>query len=226
MNVLLTCVGLRVDVVQAFRDAVARMGGGLVVGTDASAIAPALPFCDVQVEAPPASDPGYADHVLATARDHDCAMVLPCSEWDLVLLADLAPRLAEQGCTAFIPDGEATRRCVDKLAMARFLEERGLGTPRTYAPDALPDDLRYQVEQYDERQRRRLDVKPGVTGWAQVNGRASVPWPERIEMDVWYVEHQSLRLDAEIVARTIGTLLSRDGTYKGPAGGWQPGGGA
>ena len=86
--------------------------------------------------------------------------------------------------------------------------------------------LRYQVEQYDERQRRRLDVKPGVTGWAQVNGRASVPWPERIEMDVWYVEHQSLRLDAEIVARTIGTLLSRDGTYKGPAGGWQPGGGA
>ena len=145
MNVLLTCVGLRVDVVQAFRDAVARAGGGLVVGTDASAIAPALPFCDVQVEAPPASDPGYADHVLATARDHDCAMVLPCSEWDLVLLADLAPRLADQGCTAFIPDAEATRRCVDKLAMARFLEERGLGTPRTYAPDALPDDLRYPV---------------------------------------------------------------------------------
>ena len=86
--------------------------------------------------------------------------------------------------------------------------------------------LRYQVEQYDERQRRRLDVKPGVTGWAQVNGRASVPWPERIEMDVWYVEHQSLRLDAEIVARTIATLVSRDGTYKGEAGGWQAGGSA
>ena len=145
MNVLLTCVGLRVDVVQAFRDAVARMGGGLVVGTDASPIAPALPFCDVQVEAPPASDPGYADHLLATAAEHDCRLVLPCSEWDLVLLADLAPRLAEQGCTAFIPDGEATRRCVDKLAMARFLEERGLGTPRTFAPDELPGDLRYPV---------------------------------------------------------------------------------
>jgi lipopolysaccharide/colanic/teichoic acid biosynthesis glycosyltransferase len=86
--------------------------------------------------------------------------------------------------------------------------------------------LQYQVEQYDDRQRRRLDVKPGVTGWAQVNGRASVPWPERIEMDVWYVEHQSLRLDAEIVARTVATLVSRDGTYKGAEGGWQGGGGA
>ena len=49
--------------------------------------------------------------------------------------------------------------------------------------------LRYQVEQYDERQRRRLDVKPGITGWAQIHGRASLPWPERIELDVWYVEH-------------------------------------
>lgn len=145
MNVLLTCVGLRVDVVQAFRDALARHGGGLVVGTDSSPIAPALPFCDVQVRAPLASDPGYADHVLATARAHDCAMVLPCSEWDLVLLADLAPRLAEGGCAAFLPDGEATRRCVDKLVMADFLAERGLGTPRTFHPDALPDDLRFPV---------------------------------------------------------------------------------
>lgn len=143
MNVLLTCVGLRVDVVTAFRDAVSRHGGGLVIGTDSSAIAPALPFCDVQVAAPPASDPGYADHVLATAREHGCAMVLPCSEWDLVLLADLTPQLAELGCRAFLPDGEATRRCVDKLAMADFLAAQGLGTPRTYAPDALPDDLRF-----------------------------------------------------------------------------------
>ncbi|MGI9117200.1 MAG: ATP-grasp domain-containing protein [Gaiellales bacterium] len=145
MNVLLTCVGLRVDVVTAFREAVARHGGGLVIGTDSSPIAPALPFCDVQVAAPPASDPGYADHVLATARAHGCAMVLPCSEWDLVLLADLAPRLAEIGCRAFLPDGEATRRCVDKLAMADYLAAQGLDTPRTFHLDRLPDDLRFPV---------------------------------------------------------------------------------
>ena len=145
MNVLLTCVGLRVDVVQAFRDALARHGGGRVIGTDSSAIAPALPFCDVAVRAPRAGDPGYAEHVLDTARAHDCALVLPCSEWDLVLLADLIPQLAEQGCTAFLPDGTATRRCVDKLEMARYLEAQGLYSPRTFAPDALPADLRYPV---------------------------------------------------------------------------------
>jgi lipopolysaccharide/colanic/teichoic acid biosynthesis glycosyltransferase len=78
--------------------------------------------------------------------------------------------------------------------------------------------LRYQVEQYDERQRHRLDVKPGITGWAQVNGRATLPWAERIELDVWYVEHRSPRLDAEILARTPSALFR--GTYKGDTGGW------
>ena len=145
MNVLLTCVGLRVDVVSAFREAVARHGGGRVIGTDSSAIAPALPFCDVQVKAPPASDPGYAEHVLQTVREHGCEMVLPCSEWDLVQLADLVPQLAELGCQAFLPGGEATRRCVDKLVMADFLAAQGLGTPRTFHPDALPTDLRFPV---------------------------------------------------------------------------------
>ena len=83
--------------------------------------------------------------------------------------------------------------------------------------------LRYQVEQYDERQRRRLEVRPGITGWAQIHGRASLPWAERIELDVWYVEHQSLRLDLSIMLRTVGTLFSRSGTYKGADGGWQEG---
>ncbi|HEU5244659.1 MAG TPA: sugar transferase [Gaiellaceae bacterium] len=79
--------------------------------------------------------------------------------------------------------------------------------------------LRYQVEQYDERQRHRLDVKPGITGWAQVNGRASLPWADRIELDVWYVEHRSPRLDLRILARTPLALFS--GTYKGETGGWK-----
>jgi lipopolysaccharide/colanic/teichoic acid biosynthesis glycosyltransferase len=80
--------------------------------------------------------------------------------------------------------------------------------------------LRYQVEQYDERQRHRLDVKPGITGWAQINGRASLPWNERIELDLWYVEHRSALVDLKILVRTPLALFR--GTYKGETGGWRP----
>ncbi len=84
--------------------------------------------------------------------------------------------------------------------------------------------LRYQVEQYSDRQRRRLDVKPGLTGWAQIHGRARLPWDERIELDVWYVDHRSPRVDLRILLRTPLALVS--GTYKGETGGWQGGGSA
>jgi lipopolysaccharide/colanic/teichoic acid biosynthesis glycosyltransferase len=70
-----------------------------------------------------------------------------------------------------------------------------------------------QVDRYTERQRRRLEVKPGITGWAQVNGRTSLPWPDRIELDVWYVEHRSLRLDLRILARTAWMLATGQGLY-------------
>jgi lipopolysaccharide/colanic/teichoic acid biosynthesis glycosyltransferase len=70
-----------------------------------------------------------------------------------------------------------------------------------------------QVDRYTDRQRRRLEVKPGITGWAQVNGRTSLPWPERIELDVWYVEHRSLRLDLRILARTVRLLATGHGLY-------------
>jgi len=79
--------------------------------------------------------------------------------------------------------------------------------------------LRYQVERYDERQRRRLEVRPGLTGWAQIHGRASLPWEERIELDVWYVEHRSPLVDLKILLRTPLALLG--GTYKGETGGWR-----
>jgi lipopolysaccharide/colanic/teichoic acid biosynthesis glycosyltransferase len=79
--------------------------------------------------------------------------------------------------------------------------------------------LRYQVEAYTDRQRRRLEVKPGLTGWAQIHGRAEVPWDDRIELDVWYVEHRSPWVDLEILARTPHALFR--GTYKGPTGGWR-----
>jgi lipopolysaccharide/colanic/teichoic acid biosynthesis glycosyltransferase len=78
-----------------------------------------------------------------------------------------------------------------------------------------------QVDRYTERQRRRLEVKPGITGWAQVNGRTSLPWPERIELDVWYVENRSLRLDLRILARTARMLASGHGLYSDePRQGW------
>src|SRR4051812_21968598 len=79
--------------------------------------------------------------------------------------------------------------------------------------------LRYQVERYTPHQRRRLDVKPGITGRAQIHGRATLPWPERIELDVWYVEHRTPRLDLKILLRTPLALFG--GTYKGATGGWQ-----
>ena len=79
--------------------------------------------------------------------------------------------------------------------------------------------LRYQVERYNERQRRRLDVRPGLTGWAQIHGRATLPWAERIELDVWYVEHRSSRVDLRILMRTPLALFG--GTYKGATGGWR-----
>ena len=70
-----------------------------------------------------------------------------------------------------------------------------------------------QVERYTPHQRRRLEVKPGITGWAQVNGRTALPWPERIELDVWYVDHRSVRLDLRILARTVRMLATGRGLY-------------
>jgi lipopolysaccharide/colanic/teichoic acid biosynthesis glycosyltransferase len=80
--------------------------------------------------------------------------------------------------------------------------------------------VRSQVERYTPRQRRRLEVRPGLTGWAQVHGRATLPWAERIELDVWYVDHRSPLLDLRILLRTPRALFG--GTYKGETGGWSP----
>ena len=79
-----------------------------------------------------------------------------------------------------------------------------------------------QVSQYTPRQRGRLAVAPGITGWAQVSGRATLPWHERIELDLWYIEHWSLRLDARILLRTARMLVSGKGLYRGETGGWRP----
>jgi lipopolysaccharide/colanic/teichoic acid biosynthesis glycosyltransferase len=80
--------------------------------------------------------------------------------------------------------------------------------------------LHYQVDQYDTFQRRRLEVLPGVTGWAQVSGRNELDWPSRIELDVWYVDHRSLRLDAYILASTFKTLFRPSSVYNDAQGDW------
>jgi lipopolysaccharide/colanic/teichoic acid biosynthesis glycosyltransferase len=81
--------------------------------------------------------------------------------------------------------------------------------------------LPVQVAQYTERQRRRLEARPGLTGWAQVNGRASLPWPERIELDLEYIERASLRLDLRILVRTARMAATGAGLYRGETGGWR-----
>jgi lipopolysaccharide/colanic/teichoic acid biosynthesis glycosyltransferase len=81
--------------------------------------------------------------------------------------------------------------------------------------------VQVQVDRYTERQRGRLSVRPGITGWAQINGRASLPWHERIELDLWYVEHVSLALDVRILWRTLRMVLTGHGLYRGETGGWR-----
>ena len=71
-------------------------------------------------------------------------------------------------------------------------------------------DLVEQVAHYTESDRRRLAVRPGITGWSQIHGREEMAWPERIAQDIWYVEHWSLALDLKIVLRTFGQLLREE----------------
>jgi lipopolysaccharide/colanic/teichoic acid biosynthesis glycosyltransferase len=81
--------------------------------------------------------------------------------------------------------------------------------------------IQVQVDQYTDRQRGRLAVRPGLTGWAQVNGRASLPWSERIELDLQYIERATLRLDLRILVLTARMAVTGHGLYRGETGGWR-----
>ncbi len=81
--------------------------------------------------------------------------------------------------------------------------EMSLVGPRPLLMEYLP--------RYNDRQKKRHTVRPGLTGWAQINGRNSTGWGERLEMDVWYVENRSMTLDFKILLLTIGKVLRRDG---------------
>jgi lipopolysaccharide/colanic/teichoic acid biosynthesis glycosyltransferase len=78
-----------------------------------------------------------------------------------------------------------------------------------------------QVDRYTARQRGRLAIKPGITGWAQIHGRTELPWDERIELDLWYIEHRSWRLDLRILWRTARMVLGGQGLYRGEAPAWR-----
>ena len=146
------------------------------------------------------------------------------SEFELVKLRTMVVGAERQGAGWAVNRGDAriTRvgRALRRLSLDELPQlwnvvhgEMSLIGPRP--------TLAYQVEQYTPRQRRRLEVKPGITGWAQIHGRAALPWEKRIELDVWYVEHRSPRVDLKILLRTPLALFG--GTYKGETGGWRAG---
>jgi len=136
--------------------------------------------------------------------------------FDLWKLRTMVPGAEAMGAGIYVLDGDPRITRVGRLLRRFSLDELPnlvnvlRGDMAVVGPRPTVEE---QVDRYTERQRRRLDVKPGITGWAQVNGRTSLPWPERIELDVWYVEHRSLLLDLRILARTARLLATGHGLY-------------
>jgi lipopolysaccharide/colanic/teichoic acid biosynthesis glycosyltransferase len=146
------------------------------------------------------------------------------SEFELVKLRTMVPGAEKHGAGFAVNRGDPRITRMGRLLRRLSLDELPQlwnvvrGEMSLIGPRPT---LQYQVDQYTPRQRRRLDVKPGITGWAQIHGRASLPWEERIELDVWYVENRSPRVDVKILLRTPLALFG--GTYKGETGGWRAG---
>jgi lipopolysaccharide/colanic/teichoic acid biosynthesis glycosyltransferase len=145
-------------------------------------------------------------------------------EFDVIKLRTMVTGAERMGAGLAVDEGDARitrvgaflrRTSIDELPnLVNVLRgDMAIVGPRPTVP--------VQVAQYTARPRGRLEVKPGITGWAQVNGRASLPWHERIELDLWYVEHRSWALDLQILARTVRLVVHGDGLYKGETGGWR-----
>ena len=144
-------------------------------------------------------------------------------EFDVLKLRTMVAGAEQIGAGLLVEEGDARITRVGALLRRTSLDElpnlwnvvRGemsLIGPRPTVPS--------QVAHYNERQRGRLAIRPGITGWAQVNGRTSLPWSERIELDLHYIAHRSLALDARILVRTVRVLLGGGGLYAGEGGGW------
>ncbi|MCD6726085.1 MAG: sugar transferase [Solirubrobacteraceae bacterium] len=145
-------------------------------------------------------------------------------EFDVLKLRTMVDGAERMGRGLAVSAGDARITRVGRLLRRTSLDElpnlvnvlRGemaIVGPRPTVPS--------QVAQYTERQRGRLAVRPGITGWAQVNGRTGLPWDERIELDLWYVEHRSWRLDLEILRRSLRIVLGGDGLYRGETPAWR-----
>jgi lipopolysaccharide/colanic/teichoic acid biosynthesis glycosyltransferase len=136
--------------------------------------------------------------------------------FELWKLRTMVPGAEAMGAGIYVLEGDARITRVGRLLRRFSLDELPnlvnvlKGEMAIVGPRPTVQE---QVDRYTDRQRRRLEVKPGITGWAQINGRASLPWPERIELDVWYVEHRSMRLDLRILARTARMLATGHGLY-------------
>jgi len=145
-------------------------------------------------------------------------------EFDVVKLRTMVSGAEQMGARLAVDEGDTRitrvgallrRTSIDELPnLVNILRgEMSIVGPRP--------TLKVQVDQYTERQLRRLEARPGLTGWAQVNGRASLPWPERIELDIWYLENASLRLDLRIIALSARMAVTGHGLYRGESGGWR-----
>jgi lipopolysaccharide/colanic/teichoic acid biosynthesis glycosyltransferase len=136
--------------------------------------------------------------------------------FELWKLRTMVPRAETMGAGVYVLEGDPRITRVGRLLRRFSLDELPnlvnvlKGEMAIVGPRPTVQE---QVDRYTERQLRRLEVKPGITGWAQVNGRTSLPWPERIELDVWYVEHRSLWLDLKILAKTARMLATGHGLY-------------
>jgi lipopolysaccharide/colanic/teichoic acid biosynthesis glycosyltransferase len=144
-------------------------------------------------------------------------------EFDVLKLRTMVAGAEHLGAGLAVDEGDARVTRVGALLRRTSLDElpnlwnvlggeMSLIGPRPTVPS--------QVALYTERQRGRLAIKPGLTGWAQVNGRAALPWSERIELDLYYIEHRSPALDVRILARTVRVLFGGGGVYRGTTGGW------
>ncbi len=144
--------------------------------------------------------------------------------FELWKLRTMVPGAEAMGAGIYVLEGDPRITRVGRLLRRLSLDELPNLINVLHGDMALVGPrptIQEQVDRYTDRQRRRLEVKPGITGWAQVNGRASLPWPERIELDVWYVDHRSLSLDLRILAKTARLLLTGHGLYsEDPRQGW------
>jgi lipopolysaccharide/colanic/teichoic acid biosynthesis glycosyltransferase len=145
-------------------------------------------------------------------------------QFDVLKLRTMVTGAEDMGAGLAVSEGDTRITRVGRLLRRTSLDEvpnlvnvlRGdmaIVGPRPTVP--------VQVDRYTDRQRGRLKVKPGITGWAQVNGRTELPWDERIELDLWYIEHRSWRLDLQILWRTVRMVLGGEGLYRGEAPAWR-----